>query len=63
VVYGAAKGRCAGLNIGRVVEEKNGGFKVAAVQVSFGRYFVTGKDHWADKNAKPRKRPDGEWRS
>ena len=64
IVYGAAKGRCAGLNIGLVVTVTpykpaygSPGLKVSAeaVQVSFGRYERTGKDEYAAKDAKPRK--------
>jgi len=67
IVYGAAKGRCAGLNIGRVTatemtkahgsyEGRNDTLRVTseAVQVSYGRYERTGCDSYSS-NKKPRK--------
>ena len=62
IVYGAAKGRCAGLNIGRVASTKivNTDYdgqclKVSAeaVQVSWGRYERTGMDSYSS-HKKPR---------
>ena len=62
IVYGASKGRCAGLNIGLVVSTKmvrsdydGMCLKVSAeaVQVSYGRYERTGMDSYSS-NKKPR---------
>ena len=38
IVYGAAKGRCAGINVGRVLDVMGRKFRVAAVDVSYGAY-------------------------
>lgn len=38
IVYGAAKGRCAGLNIGRVLARDGTSVKARAVIEYFGRY-------------------------
>lgn len=55
IIYGAAKGRCAGLNIGKVVEvyNKTGGYggqalwvKANSVQEYFGEYRVPGLEQW-----------------
>lgn len=67
IVYGAAKGRCAGLNIGRVVaaematahgayDGRTKALRVTAesVQVSWGEYTRTGMDSYSDRK-KPRK--------
>lgn len=62
IVYGAAKGRCAGLNIGRVAaigkraagnEGKKLKWTVDAIQVSWGEYTRTGMNEYA-ANPKPR---------
>lgn len=43
IVYGAAKGRCAGLNIGRVKEAKGTGrIRASGVVVSWGKYAAAG---------------------
>ena len=55
IVYGAAKGRCAGLNIGHVLEVKAGKYVCDAIDVSFGKYHRTGMAWGYSKNKKPRK--------
>lgn len=64
IVYGAAKGRCAGLNIGLVTsagthkpEYGDSYFRTQAeaVQVSWGEYTRTGMDSYSGAKKKPRK--------
>lgn len=59
IVYGAAKGRCAGLNVGRVLatEAKNDGYtakpylkvKAASLQVEWGEVRQAGMNGWGSK--------------
>lgn len=64
IVYGAAKGRCAGLNIGRVigtksVNERWGEGKMTvimadAIVVEWGEYRRAGVSEYTDTPTKPR---------
>lgn len=55
IVYGAAKGRCAGLNIGRIISNTpERGIKAAVIQVSFNKYLHPSKEWFSDKPKKPR---------
>lgn len=55
IVYGAAKGRCAGLNIGRVIGAgKTAAIVAEAIVVEWGEYRRAGVSEYTDKPTQPK---------